>query len=89
MLALIKSLARAAVVYLEIKQTHARYALILTIEHDIAAAEAEIEHLRQLGGNDSHLRADLLRQRILRAQGIAANLPAPRAGAAGGDTDRN
>lgn len=84
MLALLTSLARALAAFLEIRAITARYDLQRRIEADIAADESEIALLRARGDDAGQLRADLLRQRILRAAGIAANLPAAGAPPGGG-----
>ena len=70
--------------YLQIKATAARYALQKQIEADIEDMEAARDGLRLAGDPRSQLRADILQQRILRAQGIAAPLAAAGPPLAGG-----
>ena len=64
-----------------------QYNLTRQIEKDIETDEAEITRLRDLGDAASQLAADQLRQRIERAQGVAAVVSTPCAASVGGTTD--
>ena len=82
------ALANAAAYFLQIKATSAAHDLTERIEETIWQDQREIEHLRGLGDPDSQLRADFLRRRILRKQGVATAItpaaPAASVEAAGG-----
>jgi len=69
------ALANALRAYLEIRVITARYDLTRRIEADIREDEIRIGILRERGDPADQLVADRLRERIARAQGIAANLP--------------
>lgn len=84
MLKLLTALALALVEYLRLKNQTARYDLQRRIEDDIRSDEIEIASLRARDDDASHRRADRLRERIVRAVGVAGDLPAARAGAEGG-----
>ncbi|MCS6244660.1 MAG: hypothetical protein H2172_12475 [Opitutus sp.] len=86
MLALLTALAEALRLWLQLKVVSAQYDLQRRIEADIAADEFEINSLRHFGGDDNNRAADRLRDRVLRAQGIVAALPATSAPAVGGAT---
>lgn len=94
MWAALTALATAFAEYFRLRQLTAAYDLSRRIESDIAADEADIDRLRDLGGDVSARRADRLRARILRALGIASRLdlpaarPAPGSGAADTDAGR-
>lgn len=64
----------------------AHYRAQLAIARDIEALEDDIHDLRTAGTPACHARADILRQRLLARQGIAANISAARAAAGGGST---
>lgn len=86
MLALLTALAEALRLWLQLKVVSARYDLQRRIEADIAADEVQISILRRRGDDDNNRAADRLRDRVLRAQGIVAALPATGAPAVGGET---
>lgn len=94
MWAALTALATAIAEYFRLRQLTAAYDLSRRIEADIAADEDEIARLRTFGDDVSARRADRVRARILRAQGIASRLdlsaarPAPGSGAAGADAGR-
>ncbi|MCS6245393.1 MAG: hypothetical protein H2172_16295 [Opitutus sp.] len=89
MLALLTALAEALRLWLQLKGVSASYDLQRRIEADIAADEVQISILRRRGDDDNNRAADRLRERVLRAQGIVAALPAARAPAQGGATGAN
>lgn len=94
MWAALTALATALAEYLRLKQLTAAYDLQCRIESDVESSESEIARLRDRGDELSARRADRLRARILRAQGIASRLPvsaaspAPGSGSAGADAGR-
>lgn len=75
MLALIKLALEALVSWLRIQAVGAGYNLTRKIENDIREDEASIESLRTRADPASQLLADRLRDRIVRAQGIAQSIP--------------
>ena len=83
MWAAITAIFTALAEWLRLKQVSAAYDLRRRIEADIAADEDDILRLRARGNPSDHERADRLRERILRAEGVAADLSAPRASAGG------
>jgi hypothetical protein len=81
MWAALTALATALAEYLRLKQLTATYDLQCRIESDVESVESEITRLRDRGDDYSARRADRLRARILRAQGVASRLPVSAASA--------
>ena len=94
MWAALTALATALAEYLRLKQLTASYDLQCRIESDVESSESEIARLRDRGDDVSARRADRVRARIVRAQGIASRLPVSAAsppagsGASGADAGR-
>lgn len=93
MLSLVAQLIAAARYYFQIKATKADYELTKQIEQDMLEIEQRIAALRARGDPDAQRLADQLRQRLLRAQGVAvaasaARPPAP-SGTGSGDEGRS
>jgi hypothetical protein len=72
----ITAIFTALAAWLEIRRVGAAYELSRKIENDIHEDETEILRLRALPDTGSQLAADRLRDRVARARGIVANLPA-------------
>ncbi|MES2696912.1 MAG: hypothetical protein V4773_25830 [Verrucomicrobiota bacterium] len=62
----------------------AHYRAQLEIAHDIEQLEDEVARLRADDSPGGHARADILRQRLLARQGIAAGISAARAASGNG-----
>lgn len=94
MWAALTALATALAEYLRLKQLTAAYDLQCRIESDVESSETAIAGLRDRSDDYSARRADRLRARIIRSQGIASCLPVSAAsptagsGADGADTGR-
>jgi hypothetical protein len=84
MIALLSAIFTALAEFLRLKNATAAYDLTRRIESDIENDEARIAALRDRGDDASQRMADRLRDRILRAQGIGATLPAAGPPAPGG-----
>lgn len=80
----IGDLIKALVLWLQLRNAEIAYTLPRQIEADIEEDEKTILALRALGTDASNIAADRLRERILRSQGIVANLPTASAVPQGG-----
>jgi len=85
----ITAIFAALAAYLQIKLVTARYDLQRRIEGDVRHAEERIDQLRARGGPADQLAADRLREQIIRANGVVANLPAASPSPHGGDGGSN
>jgi hypothetical protein len=83
------AVANAAAAYFKFKSISESYRLSRRIEADNAADENEIARLRALPDTGSHMLADRLQQRIVRAQGWLGHLPTPNPGPESGATGAN
>ena len=86
---MIRDLILTLRLWLQIKAQREHYDLQRQIEADIETDENKISALRASADPADQLAADRLRDRIVRAQGIAANLPATGAPAPGGSAGAN
>lgn len=83
----------AARYYFQVKAIAADYELTQRIEQDTREIEAAIAALRARGDDSASRSADVLRERLIRTQGVAAHLSAARpstgSGPAGDDKGGN
>lgn len=78
MIALITALATALVEFLKLRNATIHHDLAEQLEQDIEQLEHQILCLRDSGDDSNERRADELRGRLFRRQGLLANLPAPQ-----------
>ncbi len=74
---------------MQVYAANAYYNLQIRIQNDNDATQNEINRLRTLGDPDSQRRADILRQRLESANGVAGAVSAPSFTPDGGNANLN